>query len=124
MKYTESQNAWDKYNGGYMVTYDDFKKLELRIGEIVEADIVAGSSNLMKIIVDIGAERRQIVAGIAKYYSASDLIGKQIVVLINLEPKTIRGIESNGMLLAAVENEDNIALLTTEKRVAPGSIVE
>jgi methionine--tRNA ligase beta chain len=107
-----------------MVTYDDFKKLELRIGEIVEADIVAGSSNLMKIIVDIGAERRQIVAGIAKYYSASDLIGKQIVVLINLEPKTIRGIESNGMLLAAVENEDNIALLTTEKRVAPGSIVE
>ena len=106
------------------ITYDDFKKLDLRIGKIKEAELVAGSNNLVKLKVDIGSEERQIVAGIAQRYKPEDLIGKEIVIVANLAPRMIRGLESNGMLLAAGESAAEVVLLTADKEVNPGMIIQ
>ncbi|MEM2974056.1 MAG: methionine--tRNA ligase subunit beta [Candidatus Micrarchaeia archaeon] len=102
------------------ISYEEFKKLDLRVGKIIEAEIVAGSNNLIRLKVDLGTEERQIVAGIAQCYKPDGLIGKEIVVVANLEPKTIRGLESNGMLLAAGETVKDVALLTVDREVKPG----
>ncbi len=84
-----------------MVSYDDFKKLDMRIGTIVSAERVPDTDKLMKLAVDLGeGEARQIIAGIAEYASPEDLVGKQCPFVANLEPRTIRGEESRGMLLA------------------------
>ena len=106
------------------ITYDDFKKLDLRVGKIKEAESVPGSSNLIKMKVDIGTEERQIVAGIAQCYKPEELIGKEIIVVANLEPKVIRGLESKGMLLAAGESIKDVVLLTVDKDVNPGMMVQ
>jgi len=105
-----------------MIKFEDFKKLDLRVGKIVEAETVKGSEKLVKLRVDIGDETRQIVAGIGKFYKPEDLIGKEIIILANLEPKVLFGIESQGMLLA-VEDGERITLLVPEKEVNPGSKV-
>jgi len=103
-----------------MISFDDFKKLDLRIGKIVSAEKVSGSEKLLKLLVDFKNEKKQIVAGISKFYKSEDLIGKEIVVVFNLEPRTIFGLESQGMLLAA--NVDGKAiLLTPDKEVPPGT---
>ena len=105
-----------------MIKFEDFQKLDLRVGKIVEAERVEGSEKLIKLKVDIGGEERQLVAGIGKVYSPEDLIEKEIIVVANLEPKVLFGIESQGMLLAA-EDGDNIALLIPDKELKPGSRV-
>lgn len=102
------------------IDYTTFSKVEMRTGTIIEAESVAGANNLLKLIVDIGSEKRQIIAGIAKSYSLPDLIGKQIIVVINLEPKRVRGLESNGMLLAVGETSSEIALLTADRKIDNG----
>ncbi len=112
-----------KLKGGKMeITIDDFKKLDIRIGKVTKAERVEGTEKLILLEVDIGKERRTLVAGIAKSYKPQELLGKNIVLLVNLKPTKIRGIESQGMLLAAVDGE-NISLLTTDKEVSPGSEV-
>ncbi len=105
-----------------MITFEDFKKLEIRIGRILSAQKVEGADKLLKLEVDIGKEKRQLIAGIAQYYEPEELIHKQIPVLVNLEPRKIWGVESQGMLLAAVEEEVPI-LLHPDKEVSPGSII-
>lgn len=105
-----------------MITFEDFKKLEIRIGKILSAQKVEGADKLLKLEVDIGKEKRQLVAGIARYYEPEELINKQIPVLVNLEPRKIRGVESQGMLLAATEGETPI-LLHPDKEVSPGSLI-
>ena len=105
-----------------MIKFEDFQKLDLRVGKIVEAERVEGSEKLIKLKVDIGGEERQLVAGIGKVYSPEDLIEKEIIVVANLEPKVLFGIESQGMLLAA-EDGDTISLLMPDKEVKPGSRV-
>lgn len=105
-----------------MIKFEDFQKLDLRVGKIVEAERVKGSEKLIKLKVDIGEEERELVAGIGKNYSPEDLIEKEIIVLANLEPKVLFGIESQGMLLAA-EDGDTISLLMPDKEVKPGSRV-
>jgi len=105
-----------------MITFEDFKKLEIRIGKILSAQKVKGADKLLKLEVDIGKEKRQLVAGIAQYYEPEELINKQIPVLVNLEPRKIRGVESQGMLLAAVEGKAPI-LLHPDKEVSPGSLI-
>ncbi|MFA5392473.1 MAG: methionine--tRNA ligase subunit beta [Candidatus Paceibacterota bacterium] len=105
-----------------LITYEDFKKLDLRVAKILEAERVENSEKLIKLQIDLGEEKRQIVAGIGKFYNPEDLINKQIVVICNLEPKTLMGLESNGMLLAA-SNEDQISLLIPDTEISPGSIV-
>jgi len=89
--------------GGEMeeITFDEFKRLHLRVGEILQAERVEGTQKLLKLEVDIGTEKRQMIAGIADVYPSETLIGKKIIVIANLQPATIRGIESQGMLLAA-----------------------
>ncbi len=103
-----------------MITFDDFKKVELKVARITGAEEVAGAEKLLKLQIDLGCEKRQIVAGIKKLYQAQDLIGREIVVVVNLEPRMVMGIESNGMLLAA-SDESGPVLLKPDKDVPPGS---
>ena len=103
-----------------MITYDDFKKVELKIAKITGAEDVAGADKLVKLEIDLGQEKRQIVAGIKKMYEAKNLVGKEIVVVTNLEPRMVMGLESNGMLLAASDTEGPV-LLMPDKEVPPGS---
>ena len=103
-----------------MITYDDFKKVELKVARVTEAEEVPGAEKLLKLQIDLGGEKRQIVAGIKKSYQARDLIGREIVVVANLEPRMVMGIESNGMLLAASDDTGPV-LLRPDKDVPPGS---
>lgn len=105
-----------------MISFEEFKKLDLRVGKIIEAERVAGSDNLLKLKVNLGQETRQIVAGIAQFYKAEDLVGKEIIVVANLEPKTIFNLESHGMLLAADLAGRPVILIPNEE-VPPGTKV-
>jgi methionine--tRNA ligase beta chain len=105
-----------------MVTFDDFKKLEIRIGKVLSAEKVEGTDKLLKLEVDFSMEKRQIVAGIAESYHPDYLIGKEIPVLMNLEPRSIRGIVSQGMILA-VDVDGKPVLMHPEDEVPPGSII-
>lgn len=106
-----------------MIAFDDFSKLELKIGTVIEAEDHPNADKLLVLKVDLGEEQpRQLVAGIRGNYSAEELKGKQIVVLANLEPRTLRGVESQGMLLAA-RGKEKVALLYPEKEVEPGSTI-
>ncbi len=84
-----------------MITFDDFKKVEMRIGTILEMEKVPDADKLLKLMVDIGTEVRQIVAGIAEVYQPESLVGRKVVVVVNLQPRKLRGVESNGMIVAA-----------------------
>lgn len=101
-----------------MINYDDFSKMEIRIGTILEAEKIEGADKLLKLKVDFGSEQRIIVAGIAESYKPATLIGKQLPVLTNLEPRVIRGIESQGMILAAVVDEKAVILKPAKKVLA------
>jgi methionyl-tRNA synthetase len=88
------------------ISYDDFAKLDLRVAEILEVEPVEGADKLYKLKIDLGTETRTIVAGLKHYYTKDELEGKRCIVLVNLEPRKLKGIESQGMLLAA-SNEDH-----------------
>lgn len=103
-----------------VITYEDFSKLDLRVGKITAAEKVEGSQKLIKISVNTG-EERQIVSDIADNYQPEDLIGRQIIVLTNLEPKVIFGIESQGMLLATEKENGEVILLTPDKEAPAGA---
>ncbi|MBI4085611.1 MAG: methionine--tRNA ligase [Candidatus Liptonbacteria bacterium] len=130
-----------------MATIDDFKKLDIRIGKVISAEKIEGSDKLLKLIFDFGSEngsthstdstsslransgqagltiKRQIIAGIAAFYpNFESLIGKEIPVIVNLEPRMLMGNESQGMILAANSGEEAVILMP-EKEVPPGSIV-
>ncbi len=106
------------------ITFDDFKKLDLRIGEIKAAEEITGADKLYKLTVDLGGETRELVAGIKLFYEKETLVGRQIVVLANLEPRVIRGITSHGMLLAASnEDKSSVVVLSPEKNIASGAKV-
>jgi methionyl-tRNA synthetase len=87
------------------VKFEDWMKLDLRVAEILEAEEVEGADKLYKLTVDMGTETRILMAGLKKHYSKDDLIGKRIIVFANLEPRVIRGVESKGMVLAAVNDD-------------------
>ncbi len=104
-----------------MISIDEFAKVELRVGTVLEAEEVAGSEKLMKLKVDLGeVEPRQILAGIKKWYEPSDFIGKQVIVVANLEPRMMMGLESQGMMLAA-SCDDKPIFLTVSEQVPSGS---
>ena len=105
-----------------MITFDDFKKLEIKIGKILSAEKVEGTDKLLKLVIDFGTEKRQIVAGIAETYQPDRIIGKKVPVLMNLEPRSIRGVESQGMILAA-DVAGKPILLHPDGEVPPGSEV-
>jgi methionyl-tRNA synthetase len=106
-----------------LIAIDDFAKVELKVGKVISAEKVEKSEKLLKLKVDIG-EERQIVAGIAKSYTPDDLIGKKIIVVANLKPAKLMGIESHGMLLAATDEEGKLSVLTLDREVKQGARVK
>ncbi len=102
------------------IKIEDFQKLDLRVGKILQAEAIQRSEKLILLKVDIGGEVRQLVAGLRPFYRPEDLVGKLVVVLANLEPKTLMGYTSQGMLLAAVEDGKPV-LLVPDKDVKPGA---
>lgn len=105
-----------------MVNFDDFSKLDLRTGKILEADLHPDAEKLYLLKVDIGEKTIQLVAGIKPFYAPDQLIGKSVVVLANLAPKNIRGVLSEGMVLAT-QTKDDVSLITADKDVPPGSAI-
>jgi methionine--tRNA ligase beta chain len=103
-----------------MINFEDFQKLDLRVGKILESEKIEGSEKLLKLQVDIGESKIQLVAGIAKFYKTHELINKEIIVLKNLKPRKILGVESQGMLLAA-DDKGTPVILTPDKEAKPGS---
>jgi methionyl-tRNA synthetase len=108
--------------GDNLISINDFAKVKLKVGKVIEAQRVEGSNKLVKLQVDTG-EKRQIVAGIGKTYAPEDLNGKSIVVVTNLKPAKLMGVESQGMLLAATDSEGVLSILTPEKNVKQGAII-
>lgn len=106
----------DKY-----ITIDDFAKLDLRVAQVVKAEKVEGADKLLKLELDVGTEQRQVVTGIAQYYAPEELEGKKVILLANLKPAKFRGIESQGMILAASDKKDKeLAVLTIDKDLPAG----
>jgi methionyl-tRNA synthetase len=106
--------------GGELLDIAEFKRLDLRVAHIKSATAIPGAKKLLKLFVDVGGEERQIVAGIAEHYTPEELTGKNIIVVANLKPATIRGVESRGMLLAA-SDAGKVIVLVPDKPAAPGS---
>jgi methionyl-tRNA synthetase len=105
------------------ITFDDFVKLDLRIGTIKEASKVKKADKLLQLSVDIGLETRTILSGIAEHFAPEELVGKQAVVVCNLAPRKMRGVESNGMLLMAENTEGKLVFVQPETEFPEGSIV-
>jgi len=103
-----------------VIGIEDFLKVDLRVAKVLSAEKVEGSEKLLKLRISLGEEERTIVAGIAKYYTPEELVGKKIVVVANLKPRKIFGIESQGMLLAASDGE-NFSLIVPERDVKEGA---
>jgi len=104
------------------VTIDEFKNVSLRVGKVLSAERVEGSEKLLKLQVDLG-EPRQILTGIAKYYEPETLVGKNVVIVANLDPRKMMGMESQGMVLAAHGAEGEPVILTVERDVPPGATI-
>lgn len=102
------------------VTFDDFTKLDIRLGKIIEAEKVPKADKLLKLTVDTGIDKRTIVSGIANYYTAEEVVGKTVSVLLNLEPRKIRGVESQGMILMAENEAGELSFVSPEKEFGPG----
>lgn len=106
------------------ITIDDVAKLDLRVARIIEAGPHPNADKLLLLKIDIGTEQRQICAGIRGFYEPEQLVGKNIIVIANLAPRTMRGEVSQGMLLAAsTADRSDVVVLTTEHDIAPGSSV-
>ncbi len=105
------------------LSIDDFMKVELRVARVLAAERVAGSKKLIKLSVDLGTEQRTVVAGIADAYAAESLVGKTVVVVANLKPAKLMGVESNGMVLAASPDGGQPMLVAIDGDPAPGTRV-
>ena len=105
------------------ITIDDFMKVELRVAKVLTAEKVANSRKLVKLGIDVGTEQRTLVAGIAEAYELETLVGRTIVMVFNLKPAKLMGIESNGMVLAASPDGGKPTLVTFDQEIAPGTRV-
>ena len=103
------------------ITFDDFGKMQFQVGEIIACEEVKKSKKLLCSQVKIGSQVKQIVSGIKKYYSAEEMVGKKVMVLVNLKPAKLAGVLSEGMLLCAEDAEGNLALMTPEKEMPSGA---
>ena len=104
-------------------SFDDFMKMDIRVGTILEAEKVAKTKKLMKLLVDTGIDKRTVVSGIAEHFSAEEVIGKQVSILVNLEPRKLRGIESQGMILMAENADGKLEFINPDNAVVNGSAV-
>ena len=105
------------------ITFDDFTKMDIRVGTILTAEKHPNADKLLKMTIDTGIDERTVVSGIAEHYSPEEVVGKQVSVLVNLAPRKIRGIESQGMILMAENNEGNLAFVSPEKATDNGGEV-
>jgi methionine--tRNA ligase beta chain len=103
------------------VSFEDFQKLDMRVGKILEANQILGSRNLIRMIVDFGTEKRQAVAGLLQWYRPEDLVDKKYAFILNLQRRKLMGVESQCMILAAEDDKGNVVCLQPEKDVAEGS---
>ena len=122
-KLQEIKENKDKLGGKELVSYEEFKKLDIRVALIESVEKVPKADKLYKLSIALGDERRTLVAGLAEQYKADELKGKKIVILANLEPRKLRGILSEGMLLAAVDG-DIVTVLTPDKEIPSGAKIE
>ncbi len=106
------------------IAFDDFGKMDIRVGTVIEAEKVKKTKKLLKLKIDVGFEKRTVVSGIAEYYKPEDLIGKQVSVLVNLEPKKLQGIESQGMILCAENADGSFSIVSPDQNVTNGSEVK
>ena len=106
------------------IVFDDFAKIDLRVGTIVAAEKVPKADKLLQLSVDLGFEKRTIVSGIALHFAPEDIIGKQVTVVVNLAPRKMRGIESNGMILMAEDTEGKLHFINPEIAVNNGASVK
>lgn len=111
------------------MTIDEFKKCELRVGKVLVAERVEGSEKLLKLQIDLGESNedgpkpRQILSGIGKAYTPEEMVGKQVVIIANLDPRMMMGLESQGMLLAASDADGKPIILSPEKDIVPGTLI-
>ncbi len=103
------------------ISFDDFTKLDIRTGIILEAEKVAKTKKLIKLLIDTGIDKRTVVSGIAEYFTPEEIVGKQVSILVNLAPRKIRGIESQGMILMAEDATGELVFVSPEKGIKPGS---
>ncbi|MGE0589148.1 MAG: methionine--tRNA ligase [Cyclobacteriaceae bacterium] len=105
------------------ITFDDFSKMDMRIGKVLSAERIEKSKKLLKLQVDTGIDKRTVLSGIAEHYAPEDIIGKQVTILVNLAPRKIMGIESQGMILMAEDKDGTLKLIHTGDPVSPGSTI-
>jgi methionyl-tRNA synthetase len=105
------------------INYDQFAAMDIRIGTILEAEKVPKTDKLLKLKIDTGIDKRTIVSGIAEHYKPEDIIGKQVSILVNLEPRKLRGIESQGMILCAKDSDDKLVFVIPSEKISNGSEV-
>lgn len=103
------------------ISFEEFQKLDMRVGKVLEANQIPGSRNLIRMIVDFGTEKRQAVAGLLQWYKPEDLVDKKYAFILNLQRRKFMGVESQCMILAAEEDETNIVCLQPEKDIMEGS---
>ena len=106
------------------IEFDDFGKMDIRAGTVMEAEKVPKTKKLLKLKIDTGIDKRTVVSGIAEYYKPEDLIGKQVSILVNLEPKKLKGIESQGMILCAENADGTLSIITPDQKVKNGSEIK
>ncbi|MDA0903546.1 MAG: methionine--tRNA ligase subunit beta, partial [Bacteroidetes bacterium] len=105
------------------ITFDDFTKLDLRVGTVLECEKVPTADKLLKLTVDTGLDTRTVVSGIAEHFAPEDVVGRQVTLLVNLAPRPLRGIESQGMVLMASTDDGGLRFVTPEEGVAPGNVI-
>lgn len=103
------------------ISFEEFQKLDFRVGKILEANQIPGSRNLIRMIVDFGTEKRQAVAGLLQWYKPESLMGKKCAFILNLQRRKMMGVESQCMILAAEDDKGNVVVLQPEKEIAEGS---
>lgn len=118
---TQTKPEIDSQDKNGKISFDDFIKTEITVGEIISAEKVESADRLLKLKVDFGTEQRQIVSGIAEFYQPGELIGTKCPFVTNLEPRKIRGEESKGMILAAKDKNGNFSILKVDQQIEKGT---
>ena len=106
-----------------MISFDDFSQMDLKTGTILKAEKMAKTKKLLVLKIDLGKEQRTIVSGIAESYDPEDVVGKKVTVLTNLKPRAIRGVESQGMLLMAEDQEGRLIFISPEDNNTPSGLI-
>lgn len=124
MKGPEVQKESPEEDESSEITYDDFMKVDLRVAEVIQAEKVKKADKLLKIQLDVGTEKRQVISGIAAYYEPADLVGKKVICVTNLKPVKLRGEMSEGMILSGEDADGKLIVTTVDQSLPNGSIVK